>query len=491
MSNYQHPDDINLKNLHKAMQYNQDSEPAVRVITNIEGDIVIDGEITIPAIVSVQNAQDTTLTVDGSISVDNFPPSQTIDGSVGVTYEDSANLSAFGRLRSANTRLLGEFRTHYGTLDPVEIVTKFEVGGTQTLNLSQTHALINVTSDAGSRALRQSRQYHPYIPGTTNLAFVSFTLDTAKSGLQQMVGLFDDSNGIFFRMNGTVPEMVIRKNGVDTEVVEQSNWNVDTLDGSGPSGITLDFTKSQIFVCDYQWLGVGRVRVGFNLDGRLYYTHYFSHKNAIVEPYTYQPSLPVRWEIINSTDTSGASSLMCICFGVYVEGSEVDAGFDNSASTGTTAISLGAGADTVKGLLAVRLKNSVGGIPVRAKALLKDWQVVTNLTAQYRVMILQSSADIAGTPTWTSATPTGWCEYTTNFSLAAGPVPANAVILFNGYASGGDNRGVANFVATDNRSSAIYQNYDSTDSMIIAIVAYRIPNDNAAMRASMNWVEIK
>lgn len=450
MSNYQHPDDINLKNLHKAMQYNQDSEPAVRVITN-----------------------------------------QTVNGSVGVTYEDSANLSAFGRLRSANTRLLGEFRTHYGTLDPVEIVTKFEVGGTQTLNLSQTHALINVTSDAGSRALRQSRQYHPYIPGTTNLAFVSFTLDTAESGLQQMVGLFDDSNGIFFRMNGTVPEMVIRKNGVDTEVVEQSNWNVDTLDGAGPSGITLDFTKSQIFVCDYQWLGVGRVRVGFNLDGRLYYTHYFSHANAIVEPYMYQPSLPVRWEIINSTDTSGASSLMCICFGVYVEGSEVDTGFDNSASTDTTAISLGAGADAVKGLLAVRLKNSVGGIPVRAKALLKDWQVVTNLTAQYRVMILQSSADIAGTPTWASATPTGWCEYITDFSLAAGPVPANAVILFDGYASGGDNRGVANFVATDNRSSAIYQNYDSTDSMIIAIVAYRIPNDNAAMRASMNWVEIK
>lgn len=43
----------------------------------------------------------------------------------------------------------------------------------------------------------------------------------------------------------------------------------------------------------------------------------------------------------------------------------------------------------------------------------------------------------------------------------------------------------------NNRSSAIYQNYDSTDSMIIAIVAYRIPNDNAVMRAALNWIEFK
>jgi hypothetical protein len=27
--------------------------------------------------------------------------------------------------------------------------------------------------------------------------------------------------------------------------------------------------------------------------------------------------------------------------------------------------------------------------------------------------------------------------------------------------------------------------------MIIAIVAYRIPNDNAVMRASLNWIETK
>jgi hypothetical protein len=286
--------------------------------------------------------------------------------------------------------------------------------------------------------------------------------------------------------------MVIRKGGVDNEIAAQSSWNVDRLDGTGASGINIDFTKSQIFVADYQWLGVGRVRVGFSLNGRVYYTHYFTHLNELTSPYMFQPSLPVRWEIKNTGTTASVSSMMCICYSVYVEGSDFETGFDNSVSNGTTAVTLGANADSVKGILAIRLKNTVNGQPNRAVARVKDWEIVSSLTAQYKVMILQGIADLAGTPVWANATPTGWCEYTTDFRLANPPSPANAVVLFDGYAVGSvGNRPQRTGFASDNRSSAIYQNYDSTDSMILAIVAYRIPNDNAVMRASLNWVETK
>jgi hypothetical protein len=407
-----------------------------------------------------------------------------------VRLGDSPTASAFGRLRAANTRLNGEFRNQYGTMGPVEIVTKFEVGGTQTINLPEAHTLINVTTESGSRALRQSRKYHPYIPGTTNLTFVSFTMGTSKENLQQMAGLFDDLNGIFFRMNGNTPEMVIRKGGVDNEVVSQTQWNVDKLDGTGVSRISLDFTKSQILVIDYQWLGVGRVRVGFSVDGQIYYTHHFTHTNSLTEPYMFQPSLPVRWEILNTGVTDSVSSMMCVAYGVYVEGSDLQTGFDQSVSTGTTAITLGANDDSVKGLLAIRLKNNINGQPNRAIAQVRDWDIVTSLTAQYKVMILQGIADLAGTPVWQDATPTGWCEYTTDFKLAT-PSPANSLILFDGFAAGASNRGERTNQTTDNRSSAIYQNYDSTDSMIVVIVAYRIPNDNAVMRAALNWIEFK
>jgi hypothetical protein len=406
-------------------------------------------------------------------------------------FQDSGNFSAFSRLRIASTRLLGEFRNMYGTMGPVEIITYFASGGSQTVDLDQTVTYIKTTTESGSRAIRQSRAYHSYIPGTTNLAFISFAFSQPKPNLAQMVGLFDDDNGIFLRFTVNGAEMVIRRAGTDAQVIPQTEWNIDRLDGTDTSKLQIDLTQAQIFVCDYQWLGVGRVRVGFNIDGRIYYCHYFTHFNQLSVPYTFQPSLPVRWEIVNTDTTESGSQMTCICYGVYTEGSEADTGFDNSVSTGETAITLGSGADSIRGLLAVRLKNTVNGKPVRAKARIKDWEVVTSLTARYRVMILSGISDLAGTPIWNSATPTGWCEYTTNFSLAVTPTPANAVVLFDGFATGSSNRGESTAIGTDNRSSAIHQNFDSTDSQIIAIVAYRIPNDNAVMRASMNWIEIK
>ncbi len=437
---YQHPDDINLRNLHKSMEYGIDGKPLIR-----------------------------TSSVIG----------------------DSAANSSFGRLRTAGTKLLGEFRTTHEVSDVSEIVTHFETNGSQTINLSQSHVLINVTNEAGSRAVRQSRKYHSYTPGTTNMGLISFTLGLIQSNIQQMVGLFDDSNGIFFRMNGTQPEMIIRKAGIDTEIVAQPSWNLDKFDGSGPSGIALDFTKSQILVIDYQWLGVGRVRIGFSVGGRIYYTHEFAHVNSLTGPYLFQPSLPVRWEIKNTAGTTIGSSLMCICYGVYIEGNDLETGFNHSVSNGTSSVTLDADPNSIKGVLAIKLKNSVNGAPNRITARLNEWELVTSLTVNYRVMILQSTADIAGTPSWSNATPTSACEYTTNFSLVTTPTPANAIILYDGYASGGINRGVATSFGTDNKTSAINQNFNSTSSMVIAIIAYRIPNDNAEIRASLNWVEIR
>jgi len=447
--------DNRLRNLHHALQINDDQQPEIRT------------------------------------HVRNTDP-------LGMKFADTSNLSAFGRLRTANTRLLGEFRNMYGTTGGAEIVTKFETGGSQTINLAQTHTLINVTDQSGSRAIRQSRRYHPYIPGTTNLAFVSFTFGAAKANLQQMVGLFDDQNGIFLRLNGAQAQMVIRKGGVNTEVVNQADWNTDKLDGTGPSGVTIDWTKSQIFFCDYQWLGVGRVRVGMVLDGRLIICHAFTNLNSLQTPYMFQPSLPVRWEIVNTANTVSSSSMMTICFAVYCEGSDIDAGFENSASSGVNKISLGAAPNNVKGILAVRLRNTVNGQPMRAFARLKDWQLLTSLTVRYQVLVLQNKSEITlanGDPvldaSWTQATPMGWCEYLTDFRLANATLSALTGVLFDGYAQGGSTRGVTTTAHIDNRSACIYQNYDATDSMIFGIVAYRVPNDNADVLAALNWIEVK
>lgn len=485
MSNYQHPDDINLKNLHKSMVYTEDGKPAVRVLSNIQGDISIEGDVNIPGEVTVKNPDGESLSVSGEVTVDG---DVNVTGSVGVTYDDSEALSAFSRLRTAGTRLLGEFRNHYGTTGLIDILTHFEGSGSQTVNLPNNNTTIHVTTANGDRAVRQSRQYHPYIPGTTTMGIISFVFGATKPNLQQSVGLYDDSNGIFLRMNGSTPELVIRKSGVDDQVVTQQNWSVDKFDGEGKSGINLDFTKAQILIIDYQWLGVGRVRVGFNVGGRIFYAHYFKNANVAEEPFMNQPSLPVRWEIKNTGTTTSNSTMMCICFAVYTEGSEAETGFENTISNGTTPVTLSNNDPRV--ILAVKLKDTVNGIPVRALARLKDWQVLTSENIRYRVLIIPDQTFFTTTPTWTDVPSVGWCEYSTNLALNTF-TPDPSIVLFDGYASPGKNKAETEQFTIENRSAAIHQNFDATDSLVFVVQAQRLTNQTTTVYSSLNWIEVK
>jgi len=95
---------------------------------------------------------------------------------------------------------------------------------------------------------------------------------------------------------------------------------MDPLDGTGASGVTFDPTKGHILVIDGQWLGVGRVRMGFNIDGATHYCHEWLHANReVVAPYTQTFSLPIRWEI-SSTATSAGATFKAICAEVESEG---------------------------------------------------------------------------------------------------------------------------------------------------------------------------
>jgi hypothetical protein len=52
---YVHPDEPNLLNLHKAMKYNANGEPEIRTATAIEGNIIIEGNVNIPGTVTVNS----------------------------------------------------------------------------------------------------------------------------------------------------------------------------------------------------------------------------------------------------------------------------------------------------------------------------------------------------------------------------------------------------------------------------------------------------
>jgi hypothetical protein len=80
--------------------------------------------------------------------------------------------------------------------------------------------------------------------------------------------------------------------------IPQSQWNIDKLDGTGPSGMTLDITKMQMWFIDYSWYGAGTIRYGVrNNKGEITYCHRIVHGNSQVEAYMRSGNLPARYEV--------------------------------------------------------------------------------------------------------------------------------------------------------------------------------------------------
>jgi len=83
---------------------------------------------------------------------------------------------------------------------------------------------------------------------------------------------------------------------VDT-TIPQSQFNIDRLDGTGPSGYTIDLTKMQMFYIDYSWYGAGFIRFGVRAsDGNVVYCHKIINNNINYLAYMRSGNLPGRYE---------------------------------------------------------------------------------------------------------------------------------------------------------------------------------------------------
>jgi hypothetical protein len=79
--------------------------------------------------------------------------------------------------------------------------------------------------------------------------------------------------------------------------IPQSQWNIDKMDGTGPSGMVLDLTKDQMFYLDYSWYGAGAIRFGLRgADGRIQYCHRVVNNNQNYLAWMRSGNLPARYE---------------------------------------------------------------------------------------------------------------------------------------------------------------------------------------------------
>jgi hypothetical protein len=276
-----------------------------------------------------------------------------------ITFAPSTAQDAFGRLRVSEPFTLFDSSHRFDDNDLWATATA--TSGTAIFNANQGLVDLNVTAASGSSVIRETIKVFAYQPGKSLLVLNTFVMSPAKTGLTQRVGYYGADNGFYLEQAGNtvsfVKRSVVTGSLVNTPVL-QANWNGDKLDGSGPSGLTLDLTKAQILWMDLEWLGVGSVRMGFVINGQFIICHTFNHANLITSTYITTASLPLRYEIFNTAGTSGASTLKQVCSTVISEGGYELRGKQQSIGTPITAPMTFAVAGTYYPVVGIRLKST-------------------------------------------------------------------------------------------------------------------------------------
>ena len=259
---------------------------------------------------------------------------------------------------------------------------------------------VNATNDW---IIRQTKQRFKYQPGKSHEVLIT-GLFLSQSGITSRVGLLDydnvglgfisntPQNGVALEVIGGVASFVIYNNGVRTERVLQSNWNIDKADGTGENQFLLDLDSTNILFFDLEWLGVGAVRCGFvNKSGEIVICHQFQHaSNGFSDVYMRTANLPVSYYI---GSFGGSGTLKQICSSVISEG-----GF-NPKGVFLAVESLISGvvcsADTLETILGIRLKEDSFEYSIEIDSI----SILAESSGDGRWYLLFNPT-LASTPTW-------------------------------------------------------------------------------------------
>jgi hypothetical protein len=392
----------------------------------------------------------------------------------------NASTDAFGRLRVAEPHTLfdSSFRFADNTKKWVQ-----KLSGTATAIFNANQGLVDMTvgASSGNEVIRETNRAFPYQPGKSIISMNTFTFNTPKTNLRQRVGYFGKKNGVYLEQDGLSTYLVLRSSvtgSVSNNRIAQSSWNVDKLDGTGPSGLVLDVSKSHIFWVDLEWLGVGSVRAGFVINGQFIVSHIFHHANNITGTYITTASLPCRYEITNTGNTDGASTLKQICSTVISEGGYNVQNLTRSASNpivGKNLIN-----DKLNPMVSIRLKsNRTDAIVVPS---LIDFYGIQATAYKYYVVRGVSSLRNAS---WVSQDSATSIEYDISADSMGG-----GEVIFEGLFKGQTTVATIDLNSVFNHSAQLTRGVidnDSTGNIFTIAVTPTTNNDDAV--ASLTWQE--
>lgn len=411
-----------------------------------------------------------------------------------VEFGDSSIFDAFGRLRTSDPYGMYEFKQVH-TNDGNNFLDVTAGSGTATYQYDRSSTYLTTTTASGDRSLRQTYRYFTYVPGKSMQILLTGVFGAPKANVNQYIGYGDDLNGLFFTYQGTdfgiikrssVSGSVVNTFYSSTASVANNGWNIDRLDGKGPSGKTIDLTKAQIFIIDFQWLGVGRVRFSFDIDGVIVPVHEILNANSIDSVYMKTPSLPIRYEVINTGAAASGTTLEQICCAIASEGGYLPPGTELCVGNGITKRAVTARTP----ILAVRLKNAFPAAKPNRRTLRYLRVNATASTNDVYIEVAHLHSPSAITATWADAmTGTSGVEFSTDITAITGN-PEHVLDRFAVSTGLGSSSGalssITDFISLHNFVS---QNFDSTNSQAFVVYATAFTG-TSNVSANMSYIEI-
>jgi hypothetical protein len=340
-------------------------------------------------------------------------------------------LDGFGRVQVADPVTLFTSAFQYSREPLVwQCITN---NGGNVVHLPNESSVSIVVTGATETAAMQTYSYFRYLPGKAQQIFQTGVFDSSTNSIKRL-GYYDADNGLFWQMSNNVAAVVRRTKASGTVVDNihpSSTWNIDRLDGTGPSGVNFflgtssnRFYNGGIFIIDLEWLGYGRVRWGANIDGKTVWLHEATNANNLATVYMTTANLPLRAEVIPLAGIGETNKLTFTCNSVISSGGVDDeAGYETSfGSTIDTSLST-----TPAHIISIRPAATFNSITNRAQIIATKVDVSSSGTGGAYWEVLYGSTFSAGD--WASWDSTSAVEVSTNATIdVAGKVIAHGFI---------------------------------------------------------------
>lgn len=226
-------------------------------------------------------------------------------------------------------------------------------GGTFTLTIDGTDVTITVGANdtiadvcalvvaASTDIGNAGRGWEVHTDDSKTVTFISFVAENAGG-----VFAFTDVDSGVTAGAFTQGTTVLEGKAPTENTIAQTTWNIDKMDGTGPSGMTLAPENLNVYEIGLQYLGAGDIvlRIENIETGMLQDVHLMKHAGTIATPTFRNPTF--RLALIGKTDagfSGAAQTIKTASLGGFIDGKEAHFGVRHDAvatvsTNGTTEV---------------------------------------------------------------------------------------------------------------------------------------------------------